>query len=105
MRFLACAKYPTKVCDLLRKNLSLLCVGATVQLSVTTNQLFESATTVKFLNPFRKPSPKELAQRELEEAQRQLLVAQSSADYARRIAEYNGDRIKRLTAFLKKEGV
>lgn len=66
--------------------------------------LTESAT-VKFLNPFRKPSPKELAQRELEEAQRQLLVAQSSADYARRIAEYNGDRIKRLTAFLKKEGV
>ena len=57
---------------------------------------------MKFLNPFRKPSPKELAQRELEEAQRQLLAAQSSADYARRIAEYNGDRIKRLTAFLKK---
>ncbi|MBG9993425.1 hypothetical protein I6F47_20445, partial [Pseudoalteromonas sp. NZS37] len=48
---------------------------------------------MKFLNPFRKPSPKELAQRELEEAQRQLLAAQSSADYARRIAEYNGDRI------------
>ena len=61
-------------------------------------------TNVNFLNPFRKPSPKELAQRELEEAQRQLLAAQSSADYARRIAEYNGDRIKRLTAFLKKEG-
>ncbi len=55
---------------------------------------------MKFLNPFRKPSPKELAQRELEEAQRELLVAQSAADYARRIAEYNADRIRRLTAFL-----
>ena len=43
---------------------------------------------MKFHNPFRKPSPKELAQRELEEAQRELLVAQSAADYARRIAEY-----------------
>ncbi len=60
---------------------------------------------MKFLNPFRKPSPKELAQRELEDAQRQLLNAQSAADYACRIAEYNADRIKRLTAFLKKEGV
>ena len=99
MRNFACAKYPTKVCDLLRKNLSLFTVIGKVQLSVTTNQPFERST-MKFPNPFRKPSPKELAQRELEEAQRQLLVAQSSADYARRIAEYNADRIRRLTAFL-----
>ena len=49
---------------------------------------------MKFHNPFRKPSPKELAQRELEEAQRELLVAQSAADYARRIAEYNADRTR-----------
>lgn len=56
-------------------------------------------------NPFRKPSAKELAQIELEEAQRQLLTAQTSADYARRITEYNQDRIRRLQAFLKQEGV
>ena len=87
------------------KNLSLRKIGTTVQLSVTTHQRKHCVTNLNFLNPFRKPSPKELAQRELEEAQRQLLAAQSSADYARRIAEYNGDRIKRLTAFLKKEGV
>ena len=62
-------------------------------------------TNLNFLNPFRKPSPKELAQRELEEAQRQLLQAQTNADYSRRMVEYHADRIKRLTAFLKKEGV
>lgn len=57
-------------------------------------------TNLNFLNPFRKPSPKELAQRELEEAQRELLAAQSAADYARRMSEYHADRIRRLTAFL-----
>ena len=56
---------------------------------------------MKFSNPFRKPSAKELAQIELEEAQRQLLAAQTSAEYARRIAEYNQDRIRRLQAFVK----
>lgn len=57
----------------------------------------------KNLNPFRKPAPRDLAQRELEDAQRELLAAQSSAEYARRVAEYHTDRIKRLTAFLKSE--
>jgi hypothetical protein len=54
----------------------------------------------KSLNPFYKPSPRELAQRELEDAQRELLAAQSAADYARRMSEYHADRIRRLTAFL-----
>ena len=52
---------------------------------------------------FQKPTAKELARRELEEAQRELLHAQSSGEYARRIADYNSDRIRRLTAFLKEE--
>ncbi len=55
----------------------------------------------KLFSIFTKPSARVLAQRELEEAQRQLLQAQSGADYARRIAEYNQDRIRRLQAFLK----
>lgn len=54
----------------------------------------------KSLNPFYKPSPRELAQREMEDAQRELLSAQSAADYARRMSEYHADRIRRLTAFL-----
>lgn len=54
----------------------------------------------KSLNPFYKPSPRELAQREMEDAQRELLAAQSAADYARRMSEYHADRIRRLTAFL-----
>lgn len=56
---------------------------------------------MNFLNPFRKPTPQQLAERELEDAQRELLAAQSSAEYARRVSEYHADRIKRLTAFLK----
>ncbi len=54
----------------------------------------------KSLNPFYKPSPRELAQREMEDAQRELLGAQSAADYARRMSEYHADRIRRLTVFL-----
>ena len=54
----------------------------------------------KSLNPFYKPSPRELAQREMEDAQRDLLAAQSAADYARRMSEYHADRIRRLTVFL-----
>ena len=52
MRNFACAKYPTKVCDLLRKTLSLRKVGATVQLSVTTDPLSESGT-MKITYPAR----------------------------------------------------
>lgn len=59
----------------------------------------------KLLSIFTKPSARALAQRELEDAQRELLSAQSACEYSRRIAEYNTDRIRRLTAFLKGEGV
>lgn len=53
------------------------------------------------LNPFSRPSALKLASDELEEAQRELLRAQTSLDYARRVTEYHQDRIKRSTAFVK----
>jgi len=52
---------------------------------------------------FRLPSAKELAAKELETAQRKLLDALSAQEYARRMADYHSDRIKRLTAYLKEE--
>jgi hypothetical protein len=52
---------------------------------------------------FRLPSPKELAAKELETAQRKLLEALSAQEYAKRMGEYHQDRIKRLTAYLKEE--
>jgi hypothetical protein len=52
---------------------------------------------------FRLPSAKEIAAKELESAQRKLLDALSAQEYARRMADYHQDRIKRLTAYLKDE--
>jgi len=52
---------------------------------------------------FRVPSPKELAAKELENAQRKLLEALSAQEYAKRMGEYHSDRIKRLSAYLRDE--
>ena len=52
---------------------------------------------------WRLPSAKEIAAKELESAQRKLLDALSAQEYARRMADYHSDRIKRLTAYLKEE--
>jgi hypothetical protein len=52
------------------------------------------------IETFRKPSAKVLAQRELEEAQRQLLEAQSAAEYAANLSKYHAERIRRLRAYL-----
>ena len=57
----------------------------------------------KIKDYFRLPSPKELAAKELETAQRKLLDALSAQEYAKRMADYHSDRIKRLTAYLKEE--
>jgi len=54
-------------------------------------------------NYWRLPSAKEMAAKELESAQRKLLEALSAQEYARRMADYHSDRIKRLTAYLKDE--
>lgn len=51
---------------------------------------------------FRTPSAQQLAVRELEAAERQLLEAQTALDYAKRIVEYQADRVKRLTIYVSK---
>lgn len=50
-----------------------------------------------------KPTPLQIAARELDDAKRDLLSAQSAAEYARRMAEYHSDRIKRLTKYIQEE--
>ena len=56
---------------------------------------------MKFLvSLFKMPTVREQAERELQEAQRELLAAESACEYARRIAEYQKDRIRRLTNFI-----
>jgi hypothetical protein len=57
-----------------------------------------------FLETFRKPSAEVLAQRELEEARRSLLNAQSHYEYYKRLADYNADRVHRLTGYLRPKG-
>jgi hypothetical protein len=64
----------------------------------------EGLTMLELLKDyFRLPSAKEIAAKELESAQRKLLDALSAQEYARRMADYHSDRIKRLTAYLKEE--
>jgi hypothetical protein len=57
----------------------------------------------KLLNVFQKPSAALLARVELEEAKRQLLAAQTALEYAQSMVTYNEAKVKRLTAYLKKE--
>jgi hypothetical protein len=52
---------------------------------------------------FQEPSPKELAQRELEKARRDLLAAQSAREYADAIVEYNTQRINRLSKYVERK--
>jgi len=42
-----------------------------------------------------------MAQRELEAARRDLLLALTAVDYARSVVAYNTDRIKRLELYLE----
>ena len=51
---------------------------------------------------FRIPTADELAVIELGEAQRELLAMQTARDYSTRMVDYNKDRIRRLTAHIKK---
>jgi len=55
----------------------------------------------KLFELFKPASPLALATKELEEAQRELLAAQSAADYALNMCAYNSDRIGRLTKYLR----
>ena len=51
-------------------------------------------------NVYTTPSAESLALRELENAKRSLLEAQSSREYADSMCKYHEARIKRLTAYL-----
>ena len=48
---------------------------------------------------FRTPTAGVMAARELEEAKRERLKAQTYSDYYRNIIEYHNARIKRLTGY------
>ena len=49
---------------------------------------------------FRKPTPLEVATRELIEAEHAKLQAQSATEYALAIAQYNMTRIERLLKYI-----
>ena len=53
---------------------------------------------------FRRLTPVELAAKELAEAERALLEAQTGREYADAIVTYNEKRIARLRGVLKKQG-
>jgi len=53
------------------------------------------------MNPWRKPSAEELAQRELDDARRGLLEAQRHRDYYAKTAEFYQVRINSLTKQLR----
>ena len=56
---------------------------------------------MKLLNPFRTPSPEELIARELDQARRGLLEAQTARDYASAMVIYHETRIDRLRTQLE----
>ena len=59
--------------------------------------------TINWLkNVYSVPSAEALALRELENAKRSLLEAQSTREYADSMCKYHEARIKRLTAYLHK---
>lgn len=53
----------------------------------------------KLTETMRAPSAEALAQRELEEAKRALLEAQSSLEYSTAMVGYHAKRVSRLSAF------
>lgn len=56
---------------------------------------------VNFLkNVYTTPSAEIIARKELEEAKRKLLEAQTGKEYAESMCKYHEARIKRLTAYL-----
>ncbi len=57
------------------------------------------------MNIFKKPTPLQIAQRELTEAEHGKLSAQSAAEYALSMVRYNEQRIARLVIFIKAQDV
>ncbi len=54
----------------------------------------------QLIEPFRKPSAEIIAQRELEDAKRELLQAQAGQEYAAAMVQYHEARITRLRSML-----
>ena len=54
----------------------------------------------RFLTMLKTPTATELAVRELENAKRDVLEAQSAAEYAKHMVAYHNDRITRLTDYI-----
>lgn len=52
---------------------------------------------LKYFDPFRKPTPESMAVQMLEEAKRQLLLAQDAKEYAEAAVERHTKAIERLT--------
>lgn len=52
-------------------------------------------------NIFRTPSALEIAARELAQAERALLEAETAREYATAMVDYNNERIHRLRRFIK----
>jgi hypothetical protein len=56
-----------------------------------------------FVRLFQPPTPLKMAQEELAQAQRELLRAHSSEEYAHHMANYHSERIERLTDFINQQ--
>lgn len=54
----------------------------------------------QLIEPFRKPSAELIAQRELEDAKRELLNAQAGQEFATAMVQYHEARITRLRSML-----
>jgi len=52
---------------------------------------------------YAQPSHIDLAHKELEEAKREYLIAQSQAEYFTAMVEYNAKRIDRLTNYVREQ--
>lgn len=52
----------------------------------------------KIFDIFTTPTAQKIAERELATAKRELLLAESTKEYATRIVEYQKDRVRRLSA-------
>lgn len=57
----------------------------------------QSMVIETFLDYFRTPTTEALIARELEDAKRRLLEAQSAREFANAMCKYHEDRIKRLS--------
>jgi hypothetical protein len=58
---------------------------------------------IKLPNPFRKPTAREIAARDLEDARRHLLEQQAQAEYHTKMAEYYRGVEARLARYLKED--